>query len=190
MDSELKIVLASSSPRRKKLLEELFEVFTIAQPSSDEDSVEPDPRVRVFENSRKKTESVVDRYPDSIIIGADTVVYLDGIFLGKPIDEKEAIEMLELLSGKTHSVYTGVYLINTSTVERVSGVEETTVRFRVLDEKEILAYVSTGRPLDKAGSYGIQEDAGGFVEDIQGSWSNVVGLPLELLEELLSELNS
>ena len=125
------------------------------------------------------------RFPDAAVLGADTVVCMGGEILGKPKDEADAFQMLRFLSGKTHSVYTGVCLV-TPEGER-SGVEETFVTFRSLSDEEILSYIRTGSPLDKAGAYGIQDS--GFVCSFGGSYSNVVGLPLERVREYVKELH-
>lgn len=187
MGSELKIVLASTSPRRKELMTELGIEFEVVEPLSDEISVDSDPRKRVVENAEVKTRSVAGHYQNALIIGADTVVYIDGIFLGKPTSSEDARNMLGMLSGKTHRVFTGVAILDTGSDSLVSGVEETIVVFRKLTRKEIDDYVASGEPLDKAGAYGIQGAANVFVESIDGSWSNVVGLPFELLRGFLTK---
>ena len=125
------------------------------------------------------------RFPDAAVLGADTVVAFGGEILGKPKDEADAFGMLRFLSGKTHSVYTGVCLV-TPEGER-SGVEETFVTFRPLSDEEILSYIKTGSPFDKAGAYGIQDS--GFAAAFRGSYSNVVGLPLERVREYVKELH-
>ncbi len=113
------------------------------------------------------------------MIGADTIVVLDHHVLGKPTSKDDAKRMLRLLSGREHSVYTGFALIDVETKRHVTGVEETKVRFRKLDEKEIVAYINSGSPMDKAGSYGIQDDFGAvFVEKVNGCFYNVIGFPL------------
>jgi len=187
LGSELKIVLASSSPRRRGLIEELGFDFITVEPSSDESSDHPDPRIRVIENAEAKVRSISLLFSDSLIVGADTIVFLDGVFLGKPVDQDDAKKMLELLSGKNHQVYTGLAILDTSTGKMLSKVSCTDVRFKRLSQEVIAAYVASGEPLDKAGAYGIQGDGGVFIADIVGSYSNVVGLPLELLREMLEK---
>lgn len=187
MGSEFKIVLASTSPRRKELMTDLGIDFEVVEPISDETSIDPDPRNRVIENAEAKARSVMDRYLDALIIGADTVVYLDGVFLGKPVDSADARRMLSMLSGKTHRVYTGVAVIETRNGSIVSGVEETKVSFRQLSPEEIDDYVASDESFDKAGAYGIQGMASIFVDAVDGSWSNVVGLPLELVSGFLTK---
>ena len=138
-------------------------------------SLSPEEQVR--ELSVQKAEAVLDKVNDGLIIGADTIVYLDGHILGKPGDKKEAVSMLERLSGKAHQVFTGFTLIQVGG-KRYSDVEKTTVFFRELENWEIEAYAETGGPLDKAGGYGIQDQSGLFVERIEGCFYNVVGFPL------------
>lgn len=179
-------MLASISPRRKELMTELGIEFEVVEPVSEETSVDPDPRKRVVENAEAKAGSISGQYQDALIISADTIVYLDRMFLGKPADSEEARNMLDMLSGRTHQVFTGVVILDTSSGLLVSGVEETKVVFRDLMKKEIDDYVASGESLDKAGAYGIQGAASIFIEEIDGSWSNVVGLPLELLRGFLT----
>jgi len=169
-------------------MEELGKDFMVVEPLSDESSNHPDPDERVIRNAELKAKSVADRYPNSLIIGADTIVFLDGVFMGKPSSPDDAEKMLGLLSGRTHQVFTGIAVLNTSSGEIHSGVSKTDVRFKRLSSKVIKAYVASGEPLDKAGSYGIQGDGGAFIQGFSGSYSNVVGLPLELVEELLRKL--
>ena len=188
LGSKLKIVLASTSPRRKELMNGLGIEFEVVEPESDETSIHPDPEKKVIENAEAKARSVFDQYSDALVIGADTVVFLDGVFLGKPVDTDDARMMLNKLSGRTHQVFTGVAIIDTSTGSMVSGVEETLVTFQELSEEDIAEYVAGGEPLDKAGAYGIQGAASVFVDEVNGSWSNVVGLPLELLRGFLNKI--
>lgn len=165
-------------------MEELGFDFIIVEPTGDESSIDNDPRVRAQRNAESKARSVSKLYADSIVIGADTIVYLDGVFLGKPSDPDDAMNMLRMLSGRTHQVYTGITVVNTSTAPS-TRVCETHVRFKNLSMKQISDYVASGEPLDKAGAYGIQGRGGDFVAEIDGSYSNVVGLPVELLKEML-----
>jgi len=126
-----------------------------------------------------KASEVAARLQKGIVIGADTIVVLDHHVLGKPTSKDDAKRMLKLLSGREHSVYTGFALIDVESKKHVAGVEETKVRFRKLEEHEIIAYVNSGSPMDKAGSYGIQDDFGAvFVEKVNGCFYNVVGFPL------------
>ncbi len=169
------------------LLDELGVYFRIVEPLSSESSIDPDPRRRVIENAVAKARSVASLFRDALIIGADTVVFQGGVFLGKPVDSVDAFQMLKMLSGSTHQVFTGVAVLDTSTDSMVSDAWVTHVTFKMLSKETIDEYVESSEPLDKAGAYGIQGTAGSFVESIDGSWSNVVGLPLELVESLLSK---
>lgn len=132
-----------------------------------------------------KAREVVGRFREGLIIGADTIVVIDGEQLGKPADERDARRMLRLISGRNHSVITGLAVIDAKTSEVKTTVVRTTVRFKRLTEEEIDAYVTTGDPMDKAGAYGIQGRAAAFIEGIEGCYSNVVGLPLSELAEML-----
>jgi len=127
----------------------------------------------------EKAVNVATRLRKGIVIGADTIVVLDHHVLGKPESKEDARRMLKLLSGREHSVFTGFALVDVESKKHVAGVEETKVRFRKLEENEIIAYVNSGSPMDKAGSYGIQDDFGAvFVEKVNGCFYNVVGFPL------------
>ena len=182
----LGILLASSSPRRIELLGQLGLDFTHVAPDVEEEESSLDPVERVEGNARRKAMSV--SAPDSVVIGSDTVVELDGQILGKPSDEEEAKVMLASLSGCVHQVYSGLSLVFKG--KSVTRHACTKVWFRTLSDKVIDDYVESGEPLDKAGSYGIQDLGRVLVEKIEGSYSNVVGLPLELLEEMLLEFGA
>lgn len=171
------LILASQSPRRKELLTMLGLEFTIITADIDETmdsalSVEQ----AVAQVCQKKAEAVGKDHPGDLIVAADTVVVVDDNILGKPRDPAHAKEMLHLLSGRTHEVLTAFCLWRDGQVE--AHVERTEIRFKPLSDAEIDAYVATGSPLDKAGAYGIQEQAGIFVESIHGDYYNVMGLPL------------
>ena len=161
--------------------------FEAINPTADEDEGSRDPVVRVEENARRKARSM-DSRQGYIIIGADTVVYQDGEILGKPGGPGKAEVMLRKLSGRPHNVYTGVSMINYDTGEELTRHAETTVWFKELDDDTIGAYMATGEPFDKAGAYGIQGKGGALVERIEGSYSNVVGLPMELVREMLNKI--
>lgn len=184
MSCELKIVLASSSPRRIGLLRQIGLEFTVVDPGGDESSVHPDPRVRVMENAWAKASRVAEAHRDAVIIGADTVVYIGGAVLGKPCSERDAAEMLGRLSGNVHKVFTGVCVIH-PTRGAVSDCEESLVHIRGLSEDEIRRYVKSGEPMDKAGSYAIQGLGAIFVDRVVGCFHNVIGLPLALLSRML-----
>ena len=184
-----KIILASGSPRRSELLNNLMLRFDVVPDNTCEPRLlGKTPEETVQELAKFKGENVAEKLNDKsefIVISADTVVSIDGYILGKPIDEKEAEEMLLKLSGRQHCVYTGVYIKNTKTKKSVSFNEKTEVFFKKLDIDEIKDYISTGEPMDKAGSYGIQEYGSLFVEKINGDYFNVVGLPVCKLAKVL-----
>ncbi len=179
----MSIVLASASPRRKKLLQQLGFELTIDPSSVEEvfdESIEPS--LMACNLAGQKAEEVAGRHPDKIVLGADTIVVLDGLMLSKPMDEEDAKAMLRLLSGRSHHVWTGVSLVRRSTDTHISFAECTEVHFAALTDHEIDAYVASGSPLDKAGAYGIQDDWGAvFISGINGDYYNVVGLPLHAM---------
>lgn len=179
----MSMVLASASPRRRKLLEQLGFELTIDPSSVEEifdESLEPSLMARNL--ASLKAEEVSKRHPSQIVLGADTIVVLDGLMLAKPIDSEDAKSMLRLLSGREHQVWTGVSLIRQASQTHISFAECTEVKFAALSDHEIDAYVATGSPLDKAGAYGIQDDWGAvFISGISGDYYNVVGLPLHAL---------
>jgi len=179
--------LASSSPRRLDLIRELGWDFKVANPTVVEDEESMNPVERVEVNALRKARSI-EGCQGYLIIGADTVVFHEGEILGKPGESGKAAMMLRKLSGKPHKVYTGVTILNSDTGEKLTRHEETTVWFKELDDETIETYVATGEPLDKAGAYGIQGEAGALVDRIEGSYSNVVGLPLELVREMLNKI--
>lgn len=189
MTSELKIVLASSSPRRKHLLEQIGLDFKVHTPSWDEVDTVSNPRLRVMENALRKAQSVMDEVDADIIIGADTVVYIDGTILGKPNDRQDAFRMLQKLSGKVHRVFTGLAVLSRGSGTPVVRSEMTLVHFKHLTDDEINAYIESGEPMDKAGGYGVQGLGAVFVDRIIGNYDNVVGLPVSLLYDILRELN-
>ena len=180
-------VLASQSPRRKRLLEQLGVPFEVH--ISPVDEVIPDdatPGEVVQDLAMQKAASVAPAYPDALTLGADTIVVLDGAILGKPADAAEAAAMLRRLSGRTHTVFTGIALVHPASDRRTAAVEATDVTFADLSNAEIGAYVESGSPLDKAGAYGIQDDRGAlFVRRIEGDYYSVVGLPLHRLYQTL-----
>jgi septum formation protein len=173
-----RVVLASASPRRRDLLESAgFEV--LVRPSSVEEFSEGlAPRALVLANAEMKAMEVAASTSGDLVLGADTIVVLDGEILGKPRDLAHAAEMLRRLSGRTHEVLTGVCMLRGGTVARCSFVESTCVAFRFLEEGVIGAYLQEINPLDKAGSYAAQEDRGRLIERIEGSMENVIGLPV------------
>jgi len=182
-----RVVLASASPRRTGLLKNIIRDFEVVPSGIDESSVQADtPEDLAVRTALAKATAIARRMPDAVVIGADTIVVLGERILGKPKDEKEAIRMLEALSGKTHRVITGLAVIDPAKKQPRTAHETTNVKMRKVSEKDIVDYVKSGKPLDKAGSYGIQEIEGAFIENIDGDYNNVVGLPLEKVRELLS----
>ncbi len=181
-----RFTLASASPRRLELLTRAGYAFDVVPADIDEERW-PDeaPRDYVQRLATSKAEAVATRTPDRLVLGADTVVVVDGDVLGKPGDDAEASDMLRRLSGRVHEVLTGVALV-TRDSSRVE-VESTLVTLVGLDAPTIDWYVATGEALDKAGAYGVQGIASRFVERIEGSYTNVVGLPVALVARLLSE---
>ncbi len=172
-----KLILASGSPRRKQLLEQGQLQFSISISTVDETITQPcKPEEVVEQLSLRKANDVLSRNNDSIIIGADTIVSINGTILGKPINEEEAFQMLQQLSGNQHDVYTGVAIV--SKEKSVVFYEKTIVSFWELTTAEIEDYIASGEPFDKAGSYGIQGLGALFVKKIDGDYFNVVGLPL------------
>lgn len=182
---EKRIILASESPRRKKLLALLGFDFEVIPAYIDEDSIIMDglPENYVQKLSLMKAEKVANEITDNaIVIGADTIVVLGSQVLNKPTDEYDAYNMLRQLSDNTHQVYTGIALVDVSSKLTLTSYKKTNVTFRFLEDEEIWAYIRSGSPMDKAGSYGIQDDFGAvFVSHIDGCYYNIVGLPLELL---------
>ncbi len=172
------IILASGSPRRKELLTQLGLSFQVLVSDADETvDKSPPPADQVALISRRKAEAVAYKAgPDALVIAADTIVALDGQVMGKPHSREEAFQMLSLIQGKTHQVYTGLTLQRGQQTQ--THVECTAVTFRPMSWAEIKAYVASGEPMDKAGAYGIQGLGGVFVEGIQGDYFNVMGLPI------------
>ena len=178
------MILASQSPRRRELLSMLgldFQIFT----ADIDETMDPACPVEqsVAEVCRKKAEAVGKAHPGELIIAADTVVVLENRILGKPHSEEEACAMLRSLSGRQHTVMTAFCLWQDGCAD--THVEKTHVRFRTLSDEEIAAYVATGSPMDKAGAYGIQDQAAIFVEALDGDYYNVMGLPLCSLVQML-----
>lgn len=176
------MILASKSPRRKEIMTELGYTFEIAVSQKEEvfdQNLSLDEALKKV--AKAKNEEIRRQYPDEIIVSADTIVCFEDKILGKPKDAEDAIRILSSLSGHTHQVKTGVCVSSSQKVETI--VETTDVLFRELSQEDILAYVNSGKCMDKAGAYGIQETD--FVQEIKGSYSNVVGLPKEKVTELL-----
>lgn len=171
------LILASSSPRRKELLENLHLTFEVSSSDVDE-SFDPGltPEEIVKELAFRKANAVFKQYPESCVIGSDTVVVKDGNVLGKPGSSEEAFSMLKSLSGTAHSVYTGVSILAPG--KQIKFYEKTDVVFWELTDEEINSYIGTGEPFDKAGAYGIQGLGSMLVKSISGDYFSVVGLPV------------
>lgn len=180
----MKLILASGSPRRKQLLSTLRNQFEIIPSSADEISTAALPKQKVVENACRKAVEVYKKNKDACVVGCDTVVDLNGEVLGKPTDSDDAKTMLARLSGRTHLVHTGICVISPCGVW--VGSDTSKVMFRSLSVQEIADYVATGSPLDKAGSYGIQDSD--FVRNIEGSYNNVMGFPTETIAPVLDRL--
>lgn len=182
----MQLILASQSPRRRELLG-LFKIpFTVRCADIDEtmDSAKC-PYDEVARVSRAKAEAIY-RGEDDVVIAADTIVVCDGQVLGKPADEEDALRMLTLLSGRDHQVMTGMTVLRGQTV--LSCTEVTDIHFRPLTQQEILSYIRTGEPMDKAGAYGIQGGAALFAQRLVGDYYNVVGLPVCRLWQMLLQV--
>ncbi|WP_319410033.1 Maf family protein [uncultured Desulfosarcina sp.] len=181
------LILASQSPRRRYLLEQAGLTFTVIPSSFDEDSIQlPNPADYVKALAAAKADEVARQYPDSWVIGADTIVTIDSAILGKPVDPYEARQMLERLSGQSHFVYTGYAIVCKNKGAGISDAIKTDVQFKDLTTEEIDWYIQTGEPFDKAGAYAIQGMGTFLVRRINGSYTNVVGLPVcEVIETLI-----
>lgn len=181
-----KIILASASPRRKELLSQIGVTFEIIKAEKEEHITSSIPTEVVKELSMQKAKEVAAKCDGSIIIGADTIVAMEGQILGKPKDRADAMRMLRLLQGKKHQVITGVTVLLGSTKTR-SFAEVTDVSLYPMADAQIERYIATGEPMDKAGAYGIQGRFAAYVRGIEGDYNNVVGLPIgRLYQEVLS----
>ena len=184
-----RLILASTSPRRRELLGLLGLPFEVIGSDYDESLILPDgmaPADYVTKLARGKASEVAGRLDaDALVIGADTTVVLEGQFLNKPVGPDDAASMLRRLSGRTHKVYTGLCLIHGQSLR--TDYAATEVTFATLSDAVIASYVATGEPLDKAGAYGIQGKALSFIPSIHGDYFNVVGLPLYLLSQMLGQ---
>ncbi len=187
------LILASSSPRRQELIRSLGLAYTIRVSDADETMKDGATPVETVETlSLRKARTVYESMKPSdkgggIIIGSDTIVVYDGKVLGKPSDEQEAFRMLRMITGNTHHVYSGVTCIDADTGKSVTAHRVTEVKMKRITDEQIYAYIATGEPMDKAGSYAIQGIGATIVEEIAGDYFNVVGLPLSLLSDMLLE---
>jgi septum formation protein len=189
------LILASSSPRRQELLREIGVPFQVHAANINEDQMPSEPPIAyALRLAREKAQAVAAQYPQSYVLGADTIVVLNSEVLGKPINHADAARMLRLLSGREHEVTTAVSLIAPSTIPSGTAAQgtlaetrasTTKVFFGEIAEAEIQEYVAGGEPMDKAGAYAIQGGASRWTDRIEGEFSNVVGLPLSLVTEML-----
>ena len=178
-----KLVLASGSPRRLELLEKMGISPEVIVSSAEEIDGDFEPDKLVVANAMIKALVVLRQHPTRSVLGSDTVVAIDGKILGKPKDAAHAKEMLEMLSGRMHSVFTGVALLEDT--KMITEVVESKVKFRDLCEAEILDYIATGEPFDKAGAYGIQGLGKTLILEYTGEFDNIVGLPIETVAKML-----
>ena len=179
------LILASASPRRRELMACTGVPFQVITADTEEIKT-GEPEALVMENAYRKAQAVWRQHPDSVVLGADTIVYQDGAVLGKPKDQEDARAMLRRLSGAGHTVYTGVCVM------RPDGKADTRcdvsrVQFVALTDADIDRYIASGEPMDKAGAYAVQGRAGMYVSRIEGSFSNVIGLPMHLVRNMLRD---
>lgn len=185
----MKLILASASPRRRELLTQAGYTFSVhTLPVEETLSPALSPAENVMALAKQKATAVSLQFPHCLVVGADTVVSLEGRILGKPSCEEDAFAMLQSLSGRTHTVYTGVCLSHLEKGIARTFFQQTDVTFYPLSEEEIRRYIATGEPMDKAGSYGIQGRGCLFVKEISGDYCNVVGFPLAKFERELRQL--
>lgn len=184
------VILASGSPRRRELLEQVGIPFRVVKSDTEERMTKTEPSEVVLELSAQKAKAVADTLAEGTVLGADTVVAIDGEILGKPADRDHAAAMLRKLQGRAHSVYTGVTLIRKGREGQTtrSFCRETKVHIHAMSGKEIEAYLDTGDAFDKAGSYGIQGPFAAYVDGIEGDYCNVVGLPVSAVYQELKDL--
>ncbi|MGI6667259.1 MAG: Maf family protein [Bacillota bacterium] len=183
----MRLILASESPRRKALLEGAG-IAPVVVPSHASEAVKgddmgPEEQVRLL--ARRKIETVSRMWPGDFVLGADTIVYIDGVVLGKPENPEDARSMLRTIAGRTHVVYTGVALYEPGGQRVLDDFDKTEVTMSPLTQEEIDWYVGTGEPMDKAGSYALQGIGGMFVQNVNGDFSSVIGLPLPKVYRLL-----
>lgn len=185
---KLPLILASGSPRRKEILDLMGLSYTVDVSDADE-SYTGSPEEMVLALSGRKAQAVAKKHDAAIVLAADTLVFGEGV-LGKPTSVDKAKEMLAALSDNWHSVYTGLTLINTKSGKIIQRADKTRVHFVKLSEEDIEAYIAVGESMDKAGGYAIQGMAGMFIDRIEGSHSNVIGLPMAMLRDMLIEMNA
>ena len=189
MTKKQKIILASKSSRRKQLLSRILDDFKIIDSNLDESKIKIDEPSKYCRNlSYLKAKTVSKNFKNDIIIGADTIVYLNNIILGKPKDYNEAFNMLKKLSGQTHTVFTGVTILSINNKVNINFSEKTNVTFYDISDNQIDWYIKNNNPYDKAGSYGIQDGSQLFVKAINGNYENVIGLPISKIYRYFIEL--
>lgn len=182
------MILASKSPRRKEILEDMGFNLKIEGAEIEEISDEKELTLKIMDIARKKTFSIAEKYPNEYVVGADTIVEVDGEVIGKPKNREEAFNTLKLLSGRKHNVITAYSFINISKNIDITNYNISEVFFRELDENMIKWYIETGEPMDKAGSYGIQGKGAAFVKKINGDFFSVMGFPIGDFVEKLNEI--
>ena len=182
------LILASTSPRRRRLLLEHGYNFRVI-PAGVSEIVPPylSPGEITLFNARSKAHAVARNHPRSLVLGVDTLVSFEGEIFGKPGSIEEALAMLQRLNGQAHEVYSGVWLRHAATGKERGFIDITRVHFRRLDEPQLRAYLARIGPLDKAGAYAAQDDGGDLILRVEGSFSNVIGLPMEALAKVLKE---
>lgn len=184
------IILASASPRRDLLLREMGLRFRVVQPTGVEEATGgAAPDVLAMQNAQRKAQAIAGRHGDALVIGADTIVVLAGAVFGKPRDLAEAETMLGKLAGRRHDVFTGVCVTCRQRKTEITFTERTSVWMRALNRAQIRDYFTKVNPLDKAGAYGAQEFGELILERVEGSFSNVMGLPVERLRAALAQLD-
>lgn len=184
-NENIQLVLASGSPRRRELLALTGIPFMIDAPEVDEQT-DLGAKEAVQELSRRKGLAGAALHPGKVILAADTLVAMDNVPLGKPTDEADAFKMLRSLSGRWHQVYTGVCAVSADG-QVYQGLDASDVRFGEMTDDEIRAYIATGEPMDKAGAYALQGGAGLWIEEVRGTPSGVIGLPMPLTRKLLAQ---
>ena len=183
--SRTPVILASQSPRRVELLKQIIKNFLVIPSEVEEvcsSNLSPEKNAMVL--GRKKAEWVANRHPSHWVIGADTLVVLKNEIIGKPANIDDAFQILRRLSGREHNVITGIAVVHSNTL---SAVTVSKVRIKSLTDNEIVSYVNSGEPMDKAGAYAIQGEGASLVEGYEGSYSNIVGLPINTLKDLLQK---
>jgi septum formation protein len=183
------LILASASPRRRDLLRERGLSFEVI-PAHSEEMVESTPEATVTGNARRKAAAIAGQRPDALVLGVDTEVWFEGRIFGKPADMDDALRMLRELNGHTHEVYSGVCLAWDAGAKEQTFVEVTHVHFHERTDADLRLYLARIGPLDKAGAYAAQDDEGQIIARVDGSYTNVIGLPMEALERELTKLGA